>query len=467
MFFLSSPTIQRGAFTYFLILALAWTFLVFSSPWNPDYTAGELYDHWLSWNERGTLYSPISLEPFRVLNYPPLYFYVIKLFTQFFPIPPLLAGRLISLLSAAFSLLLFSQWCRRLGLSKTQRLGILSLCATSAPLLYPLPQFHLQWLAIFFSFSGLYLVSSKKLLPLFFGTILLSLGCFTKQTQVITVLIALIWLMTQSLPKSACFLLCFGGVSFGVFKYFEFQFGPEMMKHLVSYTVGSFSLRQMLRQIFFHVLPWIGFLIFALYKARTSSSKRKDIVWFYFLGQTLWLLSSAREGASYQYFMEWSLATLLWIAPAFFQQNPLFFERVLKIQFIFGLLGVTLLLAYHSLNLIRLKKTLPAICSILQNTSAPILSDDPGLVRACGQISAIQPFIFHNLAQKGLWNEEILRSHIQNKSYDYALFPFDIQNTFETERWGRETLATLRKNYSEEKKIGKFYILRPAGATSP
>ncbi len=470
MFFLSSPKAQVGIFIYFLLLACTWSFLVFSSLWNPDYTSGEIYDHYLAWNEGFSLYSTLGTEPFRVLNYPPLYFYAVKLFTQIFTVPALLAGRIISLLSAVFSLILLGQWCRKLGLSKTQNLGLIALCATSFPLLYPLPQFHLQWLAVLLSFSGIYLASFKKMFPLFLGAVLLSLGCFTKQTQVITAFIVFLWLMTHSLPKSAWFLFCFGGVSFGIFKYFELQFGSEMIKHLVTYTVGSFSWIQLLRQIFFHLLPWIGFLIFAFWKARISTPKRKDIIWFYFLGQTFWLLSSAREGASYQYFMEWSLATLLWIAPALFQQTPPWLVRLLKVQYIGGVIGVSLLLSYHSSYLIRLNNSLHEICSSIQNTNHFILSDDPGLVRACGQTPAIQPFIFNNLAQKGLWNEEILKSHIQRKSYDYVLFPFDIQNTFETERWSKQILLMIRENYSEEKKIGNFYILKaikPASAISP
>lgn len=459
-FFFTSPKIQRGAFAYFLILALAWTFLVFSSPWNPDYTAGELYDHYLAWNENASLYLPLDHEPFRVLNYPPLYFYAVKFLAQILPLSPLETGRILSLLSGLFSFAILYQWSRKLELSKAQGLGLLALSATSFPLLYPLPQFHLQWLAVCLSFSGLYLIHFEKTLPLLLGALLLSLGCFTKQTQVITVFIAFSWLLTRSLPKSFYFFIFFGGVSWGLFKYFEVQFGPEMLKHLLTYTVGSFSIKQLIRQFFFHVLPWTGFVIFAFWKAFTSPAKKKDILWFYFLGQSIWLLSSAREGASYQYFMEWSLATLLWIAPTLYKASPFPLIRLLKIQYILGILGMTLLLGYHGLQLFKTNQALSDICNTLQKTSKYILTDDPGLVRACGQNPGLQPFIFRNLAQKGLWNEKILESRIQNRDYDYALFPFDIQSTFKTERWSPEILTALRENYHEEKKAGKFYILK-------
>ena len=50
-----------------------WSVALLGFPLDPDYTAGELLDHVLSWRETGVLYPALDGGAgLRVLNYPPL-----------------------------------------------------------------------------------------------------------------------------------------------------------------------------------------------------------------------------------------------------------------------------------------------------------------------------------------------------------------------------------------------------------
>ncbi len=350
-------------FCYFLLLAAIWTGVVFHSSWNPDYTAGELYDNFLAWQEKGNLYFVLTEQPFRVLNYPPLFFYGVKALT-FLNLTPLEAGRILSLLSGSLCLFVLYAWLKRLGLSTSSRLCVLAFCASSFPLLYPLPQFHLQWTAIAFSFLGLYLLQPSHLFRTVCGCLLLVLACFTKQTQIITWGIGLLWIFFQNRKIALLVYLTVSVAAFTGIAYFcENQFGSEIWRHLFTYTVGTFSWKQLGRELGMHVGPWILFFILGLWRVQKTKFNEKDLTLLYFLGQSLWLLSAAREGASYQYFMEWSLALLLWIAPLLEEKLPAAAQWAFKAQYILGAAGVSILLGYHILEMEKLNQILPKICA--------------------------------------------------------------------------------------------------------
>lgn len=459
-FFLDSPKIQKLFFFYFCALSSLWIAFVFHSPWNPDYTAGELYDTFLAWQEKGGLYFSIYEEPYRVLNYPPLYFYATKALL-FLGLPALETGRLVSLCSGILSFYILYLWFRRLQISSSLSLALLSFASTSFPLLYPLPQFHLQWMAIALSLGGLYLLKAQKNLHSALGALLLVLACFTKQTQIISWAIALVWMFFQDKKKGFIFL--FGSLLFfaGTALLLDRQFGAEMWKHLFTYTVGTFSWRQLGRELGMHVGPWIFFFALGIWRFKKVGFPKNDLALFYFVGQSLWLLSSAREGASYQYFMEWSLALLIWLAPLMKEKLPSLAKLAFEIQYLTGVIGVSLLLGYHVFEIKKLNSHLPKLCNQISASQTPLLADDPGLIRACGKIPALQPFIFHNLAQKKLWDESILSQKLRKQEYDLLILPFNPADGESQERWSEQNLQDMQENYAVFDFSDKLYLLRP------
>lgn len=452
---------QAGLWLYFIALAGAWAWVVFHSPWNPDYTAGELYDAFLAWQEKGRLYFPLGEEPFRVLNYPPLFFYLTKGLAFLLPFDPLQAGRMVSLASAILGFVGLYAWLRRRGLSDAHSLSLVAFSATSFPLLYPIPQFHLQWTAVALSLWGLFFLERRTSLSTLGAALLLILACFAKQTQVISWGIGLVWIFFQNRRQAALFIAASFAAGALLARYCQWQFGAELWVQIFTYTVGTFSLSQLAREIGMHVGPWAGFFALALWKLRKSGLEKRQIAGFYFLGQSLWLLSSAREGASYQYFMEWSLALLLWLGPWLVESLPRPARLLLDLQYFAGAAGVGLLLFFHAGQIRALQKDLPEICSALAGSRSYVLADDPGLVRACGKVPALQPFIFNNLAKKRLWEGKRLAERIQGKSYDFILLPFDPRSTSETERWAPEAIQAIRENYSEIKRWDRAILLRP------
>ena len=465
--------------TWFLLIVSIWIIWIYSLPLDPDYSAGEMRDVYLSWFETGTLYSSIDHFPYRVLNYPPLFFYLVLLLNKM-GIPYFLAGRMLSTSFGIFGFIIFYRWLRNLNIPSLQAKFVLALFTTSFPILYHLPQFYLQWPAITLSFYGMYLLSKpSSSFRIIAAGIACAMACFFKQTQVITGFIAFLWLFTYARPKSWIYLITTLFVGSIGLALLELKFGKSIWLHLFTYTIGTFSFHQLLVQLFCHLCPWIFFFGMGIYRSFKEKDERSSLLNWYFIGSSLWLLSSSRLGASSQYFMEWNFATLLWSAPTLLdlisRPKAKFWKFLLFLQIFLAGLGFPGLVIYDALELQKLKSKLPLICHEISSSTVPIPSDSPGLIRACGKIPALHPFIMDNLAQKNLWNKIPFVQKIEEKDFPYLVLSFNPQDYMKikkNERWDITEIESILKNYGIKNEILEWRIfeprrLKPGEATSP
>lgn len=464
---IDAPRLLRLQLAWSVLVLGAWALFLGFSPLDDDYASGELLDHYLAWGERGTLYAPVDQSPYRVLNYPPLIFSLVQAVASL-GLAPLAAGRLVNLLAMAASLGLVFLWLRRAGARPREALFSLGILGSSVAVVYLAGQFHLQWVAVLLSLAGLFLVAGGRgQAPAALAGALCALACFAKQTQVVSALIALLWLLRYQRGRSLSFGLGFLAMAGLGASTASFMFGPELWRHLVLYTVGTYTWSLLGWQLLGSVVPWILLVAAAVALGARSREGRADLRWWYFCGSSVALLSSARSGSSYQYFIEWSLALILWLGP----QLGAWVTR----PWVVALLALQLLAAdvYQASQLVLMGRHLVSnqvllarLGPWLPEPSGLICTDEPGLARASGRQPALQPFIISNLARRGLFDERQVVRELEQSRYPLVLMPFSVAEdrwgrSQEFDRWTPAMLEAMHVHYRTVRLMDGWEVMRP------
>jgi hypothetical protein len=228
----------------------------------------------------------------------------------------------------------------------------------------------------------------------------------------------------------------------------------------VRYTVGTFRLAQLAREIPEHAGPWAVF--FALALAALRSAPRGDLRRWWLIGSSLWLLSSAREGAGPQYFVEWTCAVLVSLAPAaerFLVAPRLPVAVAIVAQLVGADLYVGLRLAYHVRRARAEAEAAAAFCPSLP-TGRPVPVEEVAMARACGRVPALHPFILADLARRGLWDQRPFVADLERGAYPVAILPFDPggDDVHDT-RWSPAMVAAFASRYREVARSGEWRLL--------
>ena len=443
---------------WFIALSVVWSGLLLTLPLDPDYTSGELLDHLESWRASGVLYPGLSPEaPYRVLNYPPLVF-VLARGLGLLGMSGLLAGRLVNALGALALVVAVGAWARSRGVRGARLAGTVGLMGASFPILYGLGGFHLEIWAAAGTVAGFALLdrgSSRWAAVL--GGVALAIACFAKQTQLFPALVALAWVASRRrsmAPAAVAAFAASGIVGAGVITQL---WGLEAWRHMLIYTVGTFSLANLGLQAVSHLAPWAILFGFLVRTARADKqSSLGDIVFWYWCGALLWSLSAACLVSSYAYFLDLHLATVMWVGPRLF--DPLWAGRaavwrwLLALQVVGANVGVGAALATNLARLRDVEEDLPEPCALMEG-QRDVLAEEAGLVRACGHASVIHPFILSSLASRGLWDPAPLEADLRNGAYPLVLLPFDPREPaggVHAERWHPALLAAFRTAPSVE-----------------
>jgi hypothetical protein len=459
----------KGQLAWTVGLAALWMIWLLFLPVDPDYTSGELLDHLLSWRETGSLYPDPTALPHRVLNYPPLFLLMVRALVSL-GVPALVAGRILGSLGVLAALGMLVGWLRTVGVSSSAALVGLGLVGTSFPLLYSAGQFHLEGWAVAATLAGFWFGSRGDGWAILAG-VALALGCFFKQTQVVLSLVALCWIWRHRSWREAVM----AGVGFGVVGVvgcglISLFFGAEAWRHMLSYTVGTFSLRQLGLQLGSFAFSWPVFVFFAFRASLGDRESRADPRTWYLLGAALWALSSIREGSSYAYFLDFHLAVLLWVIPLLDRMPSPRLSRAFALQMVGASVVVGGILGYDLQQAHLTEEALPALCEVVRTGPGYTVSGSPGLVRACGGRPALHPFITASLARQGLWDAAPFEAALAVHEFGPVLLSFDPKDEVggvNRERWTEETLRIFRDRYSEAGRWGDWRVLVPVGVTSP
>lgn len=450
---------------WLLLVAGMWTGGMFALPTDADYTSGELLDHLLSWMHGAPLYKSLSSgPPYRVLNYPPLFLALVRGAASA-GLRPLVAARAIDTIALVGALVVVYLWLRDRGVRRELAWGTAALAGGSFPLLYLTGQFHLEGVAVCATVAGFSLVRRRSATAEITAGVLLALACLTKQSQVVLSLVALSWvLFARGGSRAGAWRVVAAYVATGAAGCAAITalFGAEAWRQMLTYTVGTFSLAELGKQLAFHALPWALLFAIALAFATRTTERRRDAATWYLVGSSIWLLSSARNGASFQYFLDWQLAVMLSVGPALETwiaqpASAIAPNRRRVIGALFGAqvviadIVVAGVLAYDLHTAERTAQSLATVCPAIPAAPALTVSESPGLVRACGGQPALHPFIMTTLAGRDLWNETPMVTALRARRFGAVVLPFDPVSSgpagVHAERWTPAMLAAIRTSY--------------------
>lgn len=351
---------------------------------------------------------------------------------------------------------------------------MIAVLGASFPVLYSVGQFHLEYLGIAFSLWGLLLIrKGGSWRHLVWSGILMGLGCFAKQVQVLPVFIALFWLLRFQRSKLIPFTIALVLVGLLGSLWIDLRFGDEAWRHLILYTVGTYSLKQLLLQFLAFFMPWILFFIAGILLGLSSKEGRRELTWWYFVGTSLGLISTIRMGSSDQYFIEWSFATLLWLGPGWAhgfrtEGNKKLLRKtwsyILIIQVMLADLVTGGLLLFEGKKLGRKVEQISSVCRYFPDAPIEVPTEAPGVVRHCGGRPALHPFIMTNLNHRGLWDESDFIKKIKKQDYPLMVLPFDPKQGlfgYHAERWTPQAVQAMARHYHIKANLGDFKILKP------
>ena len=429
-----------------------------------DYTSGELLDHVLSWRETGVLYPALQFAPpFRVLNYPPLFAELVR-GAGLFGLSPLAAGRLLGTAGILLALGIIYRWLRNDGLERALAAGVVACAATSGAMVYSAGQMHLEGLASAATLAGFFCLRRRTPRYDALAGVLLAIACLTKQTQVVLSIVALAWAFRDRPRAAARTIVTFVVTGALGCVAITGMFGVEAWRHMVPYTVGTYSLSQFGQQTASYALPWIVFAVIAYREVVREPGWTRDLRAWYLFGSTPMLLASARVGASYQYFLDWQFAVLLWVGVALQgwlaesgaggAANETRWRRFVPLALVAQLaiadVATAGRLVEHWRETRSWSVSLPLLCPAMPMSPVLTVAEYPGLVRACGGRPAVHPFIMASLASRKLWDETIFVSDLARGSYAAVVLPFDPADGASgahAERWTPAMISAMATAY--------------------
>jgi hypothetical protein len=455
-----------GQLAWLAVALCLWSGLLLTFTIDPDYTSGELLDHLESWRETGVLYPPLgSLPPLRVLNYPPLVLAAARLLGAL-GLDGLAAGRLANAVGVLAALAGVAWWARARGARGAALAGTVGLLGASFPFLYGAGQLHIELWAAAGTLWGFALLDRGGSAAAALGAgVALALGCFAKQTEVVPALAALVW--AWSYRRSAARSATLSFIALGVLgsAAITAAWGMEPWRHMLGYTVGTFSAANLGYQALSHVAPWLILLALAARLAWTERDRARDdgALWYWVIALA-WALSAARVGSSFTYFLDLHLATAVWVGPRVFGTGgrSRAWAWLAAAQIVGADVGVGAALAVNVTRLQRFEESLPELCASVR-AEPVVVTEEAGVARACGRPALFHPFILTSLAAQGRWDAGPLVRALAAGEYRVALLPFDPSAQVtgaHAERWSAAALDAFRRAERVERVGADRWIVR-------
>ncbi len=447
-----------------------------SFPFSLEHSEGVLL-YATKYFENGTLpYKPIIHSPYFVDNYPPVFNCLCALIRPIFH-QPFAPGRFISSAALLGIALLLFLWL----FAVTKRLLWSIVCGSfflALPFIFWLVRYYrVDPLAVFFSILGSYffIVALKKDRLWIFPIIFFVSGVYTKQSALIAPVSAVVALFFHQHKKKWFFLTTFlisllipaivlNMVSNGYF-----------LRHIFSYTITGLKLKGVASYII-RLAPLALFFALAVYfsgmylvrKVERTIDRTFMVIYFWIAFCSLGLLF--KEGASDLYMLEF---TALCIVAGALGADIIFLRASRKL-FVYVCVAIqTILLASfilpwvsgknsymkvtlnYDMLLSRLFVRENKVVSLVKNTQGRVLCEDISYPVLCGKNPEWVPFIFKQLHEKGILNDELIRRDIRAKKFDLIIFetplvPVNGQIELKSPHIDRFTTATIQdilRNY--------------------
>lgn len=481
-------------FAYTAVLALRF-------PYGIDYGEGIVW-HQMHMFMAGKAYGPIAGFPAIAYPYPPFYYVVTTLLAQASGMDELAAGRLVSIASslaaAAFVALIAARLMPRPVPPRLRQT-----CAALAGLMALGTQPILEWsmlmrvdmLFVALSFAGLYLGILALTRPwlVHAAALLFVAAIFSKQIA-LAAPCAVFGTLLLVRPRTALAGMATGLLAaLAALALVTAVTQGEFLHHLLSYTINEFRLGQALdivnalgmHLIYFGLSLWVIRRRLAPWPGWRTRQERIALRGFlrdnpgeagflmaavYLILATLLLITALKAGSMINYFLDWACLTALLasLALAELLARPVGGKAGRA-----GTLALALvaLQSFATLWLVGAdfagKRAQAGELSVLTRLVAeargPVISDDMVAVVRSGKPVQWEPFIFAELAKKGVWDERPLIRLIEQRHFAFFVtegYPGD--HDLYDERYNPAVSNAIRAAYPVERRLAGYTLRFPA-----
>jgi hypothetical protein len=497
--------LAAGAGALLLIAALlyfAWADLrcaraVIADPFGIDYGEGIVWQQSLL-IPGPRMYGPIDQLPFIVFHYPPVY-HLASRAVMAFGVDPLVAGRMVSVAATAVIAISIA-WLVAAGLERrVGRPAVLMGAVTGAllplslsPVEFWFNLMRVDMLAVALAFVGVVFAVRAERRPAWLALAMPAfvLSVYTKQTELAAPAAALAVLLMVK-PRAAI-LAGLGGAILGLtaLAWLEWLTAGGFIRHILYYNVNTWSFDLLVTRLrlvaLYTVLLAAAVVGLAVsWPRRGASSTRQSpgtaeytvivpmvSVWL-LLSIIILLATVGKTGSNVNYFIEpmcvcaIGAGLLIGVCSQAVFGSPGGRDIALRL----GLVCVTLaLLAVMTKRrpfcvADRLDPGLVAIQENLVQEIArqdrPVLSEDMVLLLRAGREVPIEPAIFRELAQTGLWDQRRILDLIDSRAFAFLITTPD--KIYTPQHYTPEMLAAIARAYPHVDARGPYVVRYPEG----
>ena len=452
-----------------------------------DYVEGEVWRQALL-IPGPLMYGPIDRAPFVGFEYPPAYHLVVR-FLMTLGVDPLVAGRSVSAAAAAVIVLCIAHLVSRGLVSRVQRSAVWVGALTGALLPFALSTFdywfalmRVDFLAIALAFVGVVLAVRAARQPawLLLAMPAFVLAVYAKQTALAAPAAALLALWPVR-PR-ATILAILGGAMIAIAPLLWLQAATDggFLRHIVFYNVNTFSLQAMTSRLLGMAidLPLLVIAFRGLAAVRTEPAPDDVAQATLVAAVGLWLAICilmlpmiGKTGAVSNYVLEllcvaaiptgW-LAGLGWQALAAPRPGRGDAAGLWLIAIAFYVAALLL----HAPLANPMATVTPASTALREQlareiaaSDKPVLTDDLTLPLRAGKEPLIEPFILHELAALGLWDQRPVLDRIAD--HGFAFVVMTDKAGLAAERFTPEMLEAIARAFPISETGGGLRIRRP------
>lgn len=387
-----------------------------------------------------TIYPSIDNYPYIVGNYTPVYPLMVRVFLFF--LDGLMAGRLLTLQAGIVLAVLLGVYAGRV--SRVWWSGLLppGIFLATYDVAHWLPFVRVDFLAILFSVAGLLvLVFSLRTGAVVAAAVLFVLAFYTKQTQIMAPLAALIALLAAGERRSAMILAGTGasvGLLLGV--ALTLMTSGEFIRHTVTYNANEFHWRDvgiMLRHLSYFwsamlVLVPAGLLLVAVRWRSTPFGVRLAAV--YTVLTALSVLAIGKAGSAVNYLLDFEAAAGLFVGTLLGHAvSARLYDAAAAIL---ALVGVQVVLLHSPFRRLAAfpppmreehRATADFLAMDMQDRPGHIISEDAIFTILAGKPVVYQPFIMSTLAREGRWDPTPFISALASGRFSVIIAASDLR----------------------------------------
>jgi hypothetical protein len=473
-----------------LTLWLAVAGLVF--PYQLDYGEGFLLHFVREWSRGQPIYKAAAGYPYILANYPPL---AILLALALVPLLGLgyAAGRIWTLLAIVAVTALVAAWVRRdAHAGRWPVATAAALLLAGSPTIYHwAPLFRVDLLGLALTLGGLYAVAvayPRRPAParpalLWLAVALFVAGLYAKQSFLFAPAAAVAYLLVVRRQAGVVLVVAMGLLGGALFLLLNLLTRGGFWYGLVGSNVNPFLWPEFWRQ---QADFWGTFAPLALLAALYLGDKfwlrrhepllaRLSPLDLYLPAALLSLWFAGKAGAWENYFFEAQVALTLaaGLALARLAARPLPRSLSVGTRAVLARAAVPLLvllqvvLMWHTprdaQRYLRLTaESNEAMAPILAATPDPIFSEDMGLLVTNGKVLDYCSFQYSQLARAGRWDQAWELGQLRSRAVNLVVLERGTRLDVERyQRFTREFLSELDRNYRHEATVGKYELYRP------